>query len=49
MDITGLEQQQGLLPLRPNARQANPKQPVGAAGFWVANCVFATMQLPVYQ
>src|SRR5258708_33562524 len=36
----GLEQQQGLLPVRPNAPQANPKQSVGGAVFGFAGLAF---------
>ena len=39
-DGLGLEEQQGLLPVGPNAHQANPKQAVGRAGFGLASLSF---------
>jgi hypothetical protein len=39
-DGLGLEEQQGLLPVRPNAPQTNPKQSVGGAEFGFASLAF---------
>ena len=39
-DGLGLEEQQGLLPVRPKAPQANPKQSVGGAEFGFASLAF---------
>src|SRR6266404_8258524 len=41
----GLEQHQGLLPIRPKAPQANPKQSVGAAEFGFASLAFEHNEL----
>jgi hypothetical protein len=39
-DGLGLEEQQGLLPVKPNAPQANPKQSVGGAEFGFGGLAF---------
>ena len=44
-DGLGLEEQQGLLPVRPKAPQANPKQSVGGAEYGFASLAFEHSQL----